>query len=183
MLFIITMSKTKQSGAKHYEVLFIMPNKFTDEESKKIVDKVEKLIVNQSGVITLREYWGKKRLAYEIKHNAFGYYSLFEFDLEGDKLAKIDNSLKLDTDILRHQIVVKKQKTAEEAAHDEKIKAKIDSKKATDEKLAAVAANTSSETSKSAVLTNETLMKKSQKADLKDLDEKLEGILNAKDLI
>ena len=129
------MSKTKASGAKHYEILFIMPNKFTDDESKKIVEKVGQAITDNGGKITYSEYWGKKKLAYEIKHNAYGYYALFEFDLEGSLLAKIDQTLRLSTDVLRHQIVVKAVKSEEQIKKAEKIRAKIDSKKAETEKI------------------------------------------------
>ena len=173
------MSKTKTTGATHYEVLFILPNRFTDDEAKTVSASVEKIIADNGGNITLREFWGKKRLAYEIKHNAFGYYSLFEFDLEGKNLAKIDNALRLSADVLRHQIVVKKAKSAEALAKEAKIRAKIDSKKAADNKKQEEkikAASPSSAASKAGE-------KDDKKVNLKDLDEKLEGILNAKDLI
>lgn len=170
------MSKTKTAGATHYEILFIIPNKFTDDESKNVASQVEKTITDFGGKITLREYWGKKRLAYEIKHNAFGYYGLFEFDLEGANLAKIDQALRLSADVLRHQIVVKKAKTEEEIARETKIRAKIDSKKASEEKK-------QEEKAKSSSSTAAPVKKDDKRVDLKDLDEKLEGILNAKDLI
>jgi small subunit ribosomal protein S6 len=169
------MSKTKTTGATHYEVLFIIPNKFTDEEAKTVASEVEKIITAGGGQITSREYWGKKRLAYEIKQNAFGYYGLCEFDLEGVNLAKIDKDLRLAANVLRHQIVVKKAKTAEELAQAQKIRAKIDSKKAeAEKKLQDKKVTTAPAAAKSA----------DTRVNLKDLDEKLEGILNnAKDLI
>lgn len=172
------MSKTKTTGMTHYEILFIVPNKFTNDEAKTVSSQVEKTIADAGGQITNREYWGKKRLAYEIKHNAFGYYGLFEFDLEGASLAKIDSSLRLSTDILRHQIVIKKTKSAEMLAKEEKIRAKIDSKKAATEKKQEEKPKTTLATP--AATTTKT---KDQRVDLKDLDQKLEGILNADDLI
>lgn len=177
------MSKTKKSGANHYEILFIMPNKFTDDEAKTVYERVEKMIVDGSGQVTHREYWGKKRLAYEIKHNAFGYYGLLEFDLEGAELAKVESSLRLSTDILRHQIVVKQQKTAMEIAQAEAIRAKIDSKKAIAEKKAEdkKAEEEKKDSSPVAAETKDT--EKDNRADLKDLDDKLEGIINAEDLV
>jgi small subunit ribosomal protein S6 len=173
------MSKTKNSGATHYEILFIVPNKFTEDEAKTVSSQVEKVITENEGKITFSEFWGKKKLAYEIKHNAYGYYSLFEFDLEGQNLAKIDKNLRLSTDILRHQIIVKKAKSEKEIAHDKLIRVKIDSKKASEEK---------SKEEKSKKMATPTTTSKSKevketKIDLKDLDEKLEGILSAKDLI
>ena len=174
------MSKTKKTGATHYEILFIAPNKFTDDEAKTVAGTVEKMITGEGGEITLREYWGKKRLAYDIKHNAYGYYGLFEFDLESPKLAKVDKDLRLSTDILRHQIVVKKSKTEEDLAREKAIRVKIDSKKAAEEKKSEEKAKApSSSSSVSKVKEPE----KDKRANLKDLDEKLEGILNADDLI
>lgn len=175
------MSKTKASGTKHYEILFILPNKFTDDESKKVVEQVGQVITDNDGKITHSEYWGKKKLAYEIKHNAYGYYALFEFDLEGSLLAKIDQNLRLSTDILRHQIVTKRTKTAEELKKAEVIRTKIDSKKAAEEKekIAKEQKSSSPKSSNS----NSTSKAKDSRVDLKDLDEKLEGILNADDLI
>ncbi len=173
------MSKTKKAGVNHYEILFIIPNKFTDEEAKIVYERTEKLLADSGGQITHREYWGKKRLAYEIKHNAFGYYGLFEFDLEGSNLAKVDSSLRLSADVLRHQIVIKQQKTAMEIAQAEAIRAKIDSKKAIEEKKA--------EEKKAEVQKKEASpvekKTKDRRAELKDLDEKLEDIINAEDLI
>jgi len=173
------MSKTKKSGATHYEILFIIPNKFTDEEAKTVYERVEKTIADAGGQITNREYWGKKRLAYEIKHNAFGYYGLYEFDLERPDLAKVDSALRLSADVLRHQIVTKQQKTAMEIAQAEAIRAKIDSKKAAAEKKVEEEKKAQEEKTEKAAEP----VKKDRRAKLKDLDDKLEDIINAEDLI
>jgi small subunit ribosomal protein S6 len=162
------MSKTKAAGTTHYEILFILPNKFTEDEAKKVMDKVGQLITTTGGQLTHNEFWGKKKLAYEIKHNAYGYYGLFEFDLEGKLLAAIDKNLRLSADILRHQIVVKKVKSAEEIARAEAIRAKIDSKKAADKKK--------EEKEKKASTTEapaKTKKSDDKRVDLKDLDKKL----------
>jgi small subunit ribosomal protein S6 len=174
------MSKTKKSTIGHYEILFIMPNKFTEDEAKTIIGNVEKVIADNGGQISYREYWGKKKLAYEIKHNAYGYYSLCEFDLEKNTLAIIDQNLRLSTDVLRHQIVIKKAKSEAELAKDKKINAKIEAKKAVEEKEAKDKSKKQSET---AAAPAKSAIKKERPTDMKDLDEKLEGILSAKDLI
>lgn len=173
------MSKTKTTEITHYEILFIVPNKFTDDEAKIVAGKIEKTITDNGGQIAYSEYWGKKKLAYEIKHNAYGYYGLFEFDLEGKLLAKIDQDLRLSTDVLRHQIIIKKKKTTAEISRDKEIRAKIDSKKA--EK--AEEEKNQEEKNKKTSTSSAPAKKTDKKVDLKDLDEKLEGILNAKDLI
>lgn len=169
------MSKTKKSEANHYEMLFIIPNKFTDEEAKNQVTKVEELIVAQGGTITYREYWGKKRLAYEIKHNHYGYYSLCEFDIARTAIAKIDNDLRLSNDVLRHQVVAVKALSNEERARQKSLSEKLAIKKEEGDKKGK---SSDEEIKKTQPATEEKL-----EDTTKELDEKLEGILSAKDLL
>jgi small subunit ribosomal protein S6 len=170
------MSKTKSIEAKHYEILFILPNKFTDDEAKKVSGQVEEKIAAGGGKVTHREYWGKKRLAYKIKGNAFGYYGLLEFDLEGINLAKVDQTLRLFAEVLRHQIVAKKPKSEEQLATEQKIRVKIASKKAAEVRQQQEEKTKTAEAASASKTTD-------KRAKLKDLDEKLEDILNASDLI
>jgi small subunit ribosomal protein S6 len=174
------MSKTKKTTLGHYEILFIVPNKFTEEEAQKIVTQVEDAIAKGSGIITKKEYWGKKKLAYEIKHNAYGYYTLVEFDMEKSAVLAVDQILKLSTDVLRHQIVSKQTKTEADLAKAAKIQKKIDDKKASEEKVIKKAEMKDEEIIKNA---KKITLKEDKRSELKDLDEKLEGILSAKDLI
>ena len=179
------MSKTKKSNAGHYEVLFIIPNKYTEDEAKQLIVKVEEVITKTGSAITFREYWGKKKLAYEIKHNAYGYYALTEFDADRESVQAINQTLRLSTDVLRHQIISKRVKTEEEIAREKTIQGKITAKK--EEEAKAVKKKEDKKDadlkkSKEAGKEKKT-EEKSSKGGIKELDQKLEGILSAKDLI
>ncbi|MDD5071292.1 MAG: 30S ribosomal protein S6 [Patescibacteria group bacterium] len=163
------MSKTKSSEFYRYELLFIIPNKFTEEEANLITDKVKKIITDEGGVITFSEFWGKKQLAYPIKQNSYGYYSLLEFNLDGEKLAKINKTLRMSSDVIRFQIVKKKIKTAKQLEKEKKISEKIADKNIAKEKKAEEEKNKGKD--------------KEKKLELKDLDEKLDDILDTKDLL
>lgn len=170
------MSKSKASGPSHYEMLFIVANNYTEEEAKTIVTKVETIVTENGGTINYREFWGKKKLAYIIKQNHYGYYSLCEFDAEREVIAKIDRILRLSHEVLRHQIV-----TAPILSDAERAKIK-------EKQAQASAKNDKKEekpTKDKTIKTATTKIEKtdSNKAELKDLDEKLEGILNAQDLL
>ncbi len=186
------MSKTKEIGANHYEILFIIPNNYTEDEAKKIIQNTEEMIKKEGGEMTHQEYWGKKKLAYEIKNFHHGYYQLFEFDLDGEKLAALDRKLKLSSEVLRHQIVRRKKRSTEEI---EKEKARQE-KSAKDDKKAEEPAKKTVEKPKEEPKTEvkekedpkeKTTEKKEDKKDdkgnMKDLDERLEGILDSSDLI
>jgi small subunit ribosomal protein S6 len=169
------MSKTKKSGPANYEILFVVSNRFTEDEAKVCIAKVEKIITDNDGTIVSSTYWGKKKLAYPIKHETYGYYQLIEFDLEGKNLSKLDEKLRLDSEILRFMVTTRLVKSEKQIAKEEKIKAKIDSKKTAMAKEKAEKAS-EAEVKKPKKATKE-------KVNMENLDEKLEGILNAKDLI
>lgn len=161
------MSKVKSSEIPHYELLYIISNKFSENELTPIIEMVYKTIKDNNGSVTYTEDWGKKRFAYPIGHFHHGYYNLVEFDAAGEKLAKIDKVLRLASEILRHQIVKKKIKTKEEIEREKKIAERIAAKKE-DEK------------EKDKIAEKEKIK---SKTDLKDLDEKLDEILKSENLL
>ena len=54
-------------------MLFIIPNNYTEDEAKSIAEKVEGVVTENGANIVFREFWGKKKLAYIIKQNHYGY--------------------------------------------------------------------------------------------------------------
>ena len=162
------MAKNKKNEIPHYELLFIVSNKYTEDEVKPIVENVNKIIKDNDGVITYSEKWGKKKLAYPIEHFNYGYYSLVEFDVDGQAVEKINRQLRMSNEILRHTIVAKAVRTAEEIKA-EKVKAKAIMKKAVKEKRK----------EKEEPIKEEA----KPKVNLKDLDEKLDKILETDDLL
>ena len=157
------MSKTKSNKTPHYELLYIVSNKYSEDELKPIIAKVNKLVEDNDGKITHQEEWGKKKFAYPIQHFNYGYYNLLEFESDGEKLKKINKELRIDSDILRFQIVAKKIKTEEEIKQAKRISEKIAVKSQEKEKL-------EKERTKG-------------KVNLKDLEEKLDKILETDDLL
>jgi small subunit ribosomal protein S6 len=177
------MSKVKSGDTPHYELLYLISNKFSEDELKPIMEKVNLLITNSQGKITQSVNLGKKRLAYAIKGFRFGYYGLIEFYMPGINLAKVDHALRMMSEILRHQIVLKPLKTEEQINRDKKIAEKIAAKN-----LAAEQSAKEKVTAKAAPAAGPTVASSSKetdksKVDLKDLDEKLDKILETDNLL
>lgn len=179
------MSKTKKDSLTRYEMLFIIPNHYTEHEAKEIITKTEKLLEENNSSIVYREYWGKKKLAYPINQNHYGYYSLCEFNTEKANVLELSRLLGLSKEVLRHQIVSvsalndterlnikERQDEVANKTKKEKSGVKEKTEKDTDYKENQ---NKKENVSKAA--------KTETKTNLKDLDEKLEGIINAKDLV
>ncbi len=162
------MAKNKSAEIPHYEILYIISNRYAEDELKPIIERARKMIEDNGGKITATEEWGKKRLAYPINNFGYGYYILSEFDAPGENIDKINNAFRMSNEILRHMVTIKKVKTAEEIKREEEISKKIASKAAAREKI-------KSEGEKEKAKTG--------KVDLKELDEKLNKILETDDLL
>ena len=166
------MSKNKSIKTPHYELLYIVSNKYTEDELKPIVEKANSIIRDQGGEITYSEDWGKRRLAYEIEHMNHGYYFLVEFDLTSKKIDEISNAMNMAQEILRFQIVSKEARTLEEIRHEKEMKEDL----AKQEMIA-------KKEEKEKAEPKEVKQTEDKKVDLKDLDEKLDKILDTDDLL
>lgn len=91
----------------HYELLYLVGANYTEEELEPIKQKVAAEIKKFEGQITLEDNLGKKKLAYPISKNHQGYYLLYEFNLEGNKLKELNRNLELTSELLRHIIIRK----------------------------------------------------------------------------
>jgi len=90
-----------------YELLTIVPAKYTEEELKKLSDKVGEIVTKTGGTVTETIVLGKRKLAYPIQHARYGYYVMVNFDAEKDVIANINRTLSLTTELLRHLVIVK----------------------------------------------------------------------------
>lgn len=167
------MARNKKSGIPHYEMLYIISNKYTEKEVEPIQEEVKKIIEKHDGKVTYSENWGKKKLMYPINHFNHGYYALYEFDAEAKNMNKINDEMRLDNKVLRFMIVSKKARTESEIK-EEKLRAQEILKqeaKETEEKIEAKEKK------------EETPKKEEKKVDLKELDDKLDKILDTDDLL
>lgn len=99
---------------KHYELLCIVPGKYTEEETEAIGKKVGETIKKIEGEITATDNLGNNRLAYEIKGSQAGTFLVMEFNAEPARINELDGILKLMSEVARYQISNKKEKSKEE---------------------------------------------------------------------
>lgn len=90
---------------KDYESLFILKPDLADEEIDKEVESVKEYIQSAGGSIIEEDKWGKKRLAYLVKKNRYGYYVLLRFSMAPAALSGLDRRLRLNENTLKHMVV------------------------------------------------------------------------------
>jgi small subunit ribosomal protein S6 len=109
----------------NYELLYIVSNQYTENELISIKEKVNGLLTKYDAQLGFTESLGKKKLSYPIDKVNHGYYIVAEFELlDGSALAKINNDLKLDKEVLRAQIISKSKITKEEIERQNRQRAK-----------------------------------------------------------
>ncbi|MEI7741684.1 MAG: 30S ribosomal protein S6 [bacterium] len=78
-----------------YELLYIVPAKYTDDEIKGIMKKIADLVAKYGGKLVRHEDAGKLKFAYPINHIRHGNYILAEFEAEPTAPKGIENDLHL----------------------------------------------------------------------------------------
>jgi len=97
---------------REYEVLYIVRADLDDEKVQDAVKRVNTLIERSGGKIERTNLWGKRKLAYEVKHQKEGSYVLQDFQLDPDRVPELESALKITEEVLRHLIVRKPEKAA-----------------------------------------------------------------------
>ena len=97
---------------RDYEVLYIVRADLDDDKVQDAVKRVNTLIERSGGSAERTNVWGKRKLAYEVKHQKEGSYVLQDFQIEPDRVPELEAALKIHEEVLRHLIVRKPEKAA-----------------------------------------------------------------------
>lgn len=89
---------------KKYEVMFIV-NIANEEVIQAAVKLVQDTITRIGGMVVKVDEWGRRHLAYEVKHQNEGYYVVVEFEADPSQITELDRIIKIHEEIIRHIIV------------------------------------------------------------------------------
>mgnify|MGYP000633398428 FL=1 len=89
---------------KKYEVMFIV-NIANEEVIQAAVKLVQDTITRIGGTVVKVDEWGRRHLAYEVKHQNEGYYVVIDFEADPSQIAELDRIIKIHEEIIRHIIV------------------------------------------------------------------------------
>jgi len=89
---------------RSYELMTIHRPELADADYRVLVRETEEFLRNRGSKILETDLWGKRRLAYEVKHLNEGYYSVLRFESEPDVVDDLDRVLGLSDLVIRHKI-------------------------------------------------------------------------------
>lgn len=158
-----------------YELLYILPARHTDAELPALQAKITSLLEAAGVKIVRNESAGKLKLAYAIKNNRYGQFFLVSFEADPALMQKLNETLRLSTDLGRYHIthatLPEKEFMKIVSFEDAKSRAREDRAAAPTYRVPATANDARPEPAPVAVAAKPAMS-------MEDLDKKLDQILN-----
>jgi small subunit ribosomal protein S6 len=88
-----------------YELVYIISPEVADESLETRIEGVNQFITGREGVVSEVEKWGKKKLAYPVKHFLEGNYILTRFKMSPARCKELEANLKISEEIIRHLLI------------------------------------------------------------------------------
>lgn len=89
----------------YYENVFIARQDISATQAEGLADKFAGLIEAGGGTVTRRESWGLRNLAFRIRKNRKGHYTLLNIDAPPAAVKEMERNMRLDEDVLRYMTV------------------------------------------------------------------------------
>jgi small subunit ribosomal protein S6 len=88
-----------------YESVFIARQDISAAQAEALAEQFSNLIAEQGGKVTKKESWGLRNIAYRIKKNRKGHYTLFNIDAPPAAVAEMERQMRINEDVLRYLTV------------------------------------------------------------------------------
>ena len=92
---------------RNYEGVFILNPDLAGDAAKGAVTQVQELVTKNGGKVDGLQEWGKRRLAYKIGKKQEGNYLVVNFQMDTQQTKKLEQSLRLNDQIMRYLLVNK----------------------------------------------------------------------------
>jgi small subunit ribosomal protein S6 len=102
------LARVKSENLRDYEIVYVIRPDIPEENIESIIEKINQLITSQGGEVLGTERWGKRKLAYPIKHHLEGYYVLSRFKTRPEASRDIEANLRISEEVLRFLVVKNK---------------------------------------------------------------------------
>lgn len=97
----------ENKNIKNYETVIIINGSYTEKEYQEALDKVKNYMKDLIEIKKVEEM-GLRKLAYEIKKQKTGYYTIVEFKSVEENIKELERFYRINDDVLKF-IVVRKE--------------------------------------------------------------------------
>jgi small subunit ribosomal protein S6 len=97
--------KPQDNRLQQYELVYIVSPEVADDALEARINNISQFITGKEGVIDGVDKWGKRKLAYPIKHFIEGNYVLTKFKMGPARCKELDANLRMSEEIVRHLLI------------------------------------------------------------------------------
>jgi len=88
-----------------YEHLLIARQDISAQQVDALATHLKTIVEGNGGKVEKQEYWGLRSLAYRIKKNRKGHYSLLAIDAPAPAVKEMERQLSINEDVIRFMTV------------------------------------------------------------------------------
>lgn len=89
----------------NYEMVVVLSPEVVEDNLETAINTISNFITSRGGTISQQDRWGKRMLAYPIKHFSQGTYVLSRFILKPSACRDLENTLRINDHVLRHLLI------------------------------------------------------------------------------
>jgi small subunit ribosomal protein S6 len=89
----------------YYECVFLTRQDISAPQVEALTDHFAKVVEDNGGTVAKREYWGLRSLAYRIRKNRKGHYTLLNIDAPPPAVHEMERQMRLNEDVVRQLTV------------------------------------------------------------------------------
>jgi small subunit ribosomal protein S6 len=97
--------KPKGNKMPLYETVFIARQDISAKQAEDLAKDFGKIVTDKGGEVKKTESWGLRNLAYKIKKNRKGHYTLLHIEGPASAVLEMERNIRLNEDVLRHMTV------------------------------------------------------------------------------
>jgi small subunit ribosomal protein S6 len=90
---------------RRYELMVILDPELEERTIAPSLDQFLGVIRQDGGTVEKVDVWGRRRLAYEIKHKVEGIYAVLDVTAEPAAVKELDRQLNLNESVLRTKVL------------------------------------------------------------------------------
>jgi small subunit ribosomal protein S6 len=88
-----------------YEIMLLIEPEVAEERHGEIIDRVKQIVEKGDGTWISSDTWGRRKLAYEIKHQGEAFYYVLTFDAPAPALHEVTRVLAITDGVMRFMAV------------------------------------------------------------------------------
>jgi len=88
-----------------YEHVFVCRQDISQQQVETLMEKFGSVVAENGGKIGKTEYWGLRNMAYRIRKNRKGHYSLMNIDAPHAAVAEMERQMRLTDDVIRFMTI------------------------------------------------------------------------------